>query len=102
MYLRTHHYFGARKSRCTWSAITTFRIGSSGIWRILNELELSRLSASQRSKRHWDRYKRYEQQLPGQRVRVNVKFIQPIGVTRKKHDQFNAIDDCTRIRVLRA
>ncbi|MET1003446.1 MAG: DDE-type integrase/transposase/recombinase, partial [Acidimicrobiia bacterium] len=28
-------------------------------------------------------------------------FIEPIGGSRKKHYQFTAIDDCTRIRVLR-
>jgi transposase-like protein len=30
-----------------------------------------------------------------------VKFIAPLKGTRKKHYQFTAIDDCTRIRVLR-
>ena len=52
------------------------KISPSGIWRILNKLGMSRLPASQRYK---DRYKRYEKQLPGQRVQVDVKFIQPIG-----------------------
>jgi hypothetical protein len=31
-----------------------------------------------------------------------MKFIEPIAGTRKKHYQFTAIDDCTRIRVLRS
>jgi transposase-like protein len=30
-----------------------------------------------------------------------VKFIEPLPGTRKKHYQYTAIDDCTRIRVLR-
>ena len=30
-----------------------------------------------------------------------MKFIEPVGGSRKKHYQFTAIDDCTRIRVLR-
>jgi transposase InsO family protein len=30
-----------------------------------------------------------------------VKFIAPLKGSRKKHYQFTAIDDCTRIRVLR-
>ena len=29
-----------------------------------------------------------------------MKFIAPLKGTRKKHYQFTAIDDCTRIRVL--
>jgi len=32
---------------------------------------------------------------------VDVKFVAPIGGTRRKHYQFTAIDDCTRLRVLR-
>src|SRR3954449_9797488 len=47
------------------------------------------------------RWKRYEKPLPGHRVQVDVKFLGPIGAKRKKHYQFTAIDDCTRIRVLR-
>ena len=43
----------------------------------------------------------YEKQRPGHRVQVDVKFIEPLPGTRKKHYQFTAIDDCTRLRVLR-
>jgi hypothetical protein len=43
--------------------------------------------------------------LPGHRVQLDVKFIQPLPArqtgARRKHDQFTAIDDCTRLRVLR-
>jgi Integrase core domain len=36
------------------------------------------------------------------RVQIDVKFIAPLQGSRKnKHYQFTAIDDCTRIRVLR-
>ena len=48
-----------------------------GVWRILNKLGMSRLPSSQRYKHHKDRWKRYEKQLPGQRVQVDVKFIDP-------------------------
>ena len=41
--------------------------------------------------------------LPGHRVQLDVKFIQPLpGASKaKKYYQFTAIDDCTRLRVLR-
>ena len=43
--------------------------------------------------------------LPGHRVQLDVKFIQPLPASqagaRRKHYQFTAIDDCTRLRVLR-
>ena len=41
---------------------------------------------------------------PGHQLQVDVKFIEPLGqkgLRRKKHYQFTAIDDCTRLRVLR-
>jgi transposase InsO family protein len=62
---------------------------------------MSRLPASQRYRRHVDRWKRYEKPLPGHRVQIDVKFIAPLQGSRKKHYHFTAIDDCTRIRVLR-
>jgi hypothetical protein len=54
--------------------------------------------------------------LPGHHVQLDVKFIAPIGAVaprpastatgaarprRKKYYQYTAIDDCTRLRVLR-
>ena len=51
--------------------------------------------------RHKKRWTRYEKPLPGHQVQVDVKFIEPIGQTRRKYYQYTAIDDCTRIRVLR-
>jgi transposase InsO family protein len=41
--------------------------------------------------------------LPGHRVQLDVKFIQPLpGAPKaKKYYQFTAIDDCTWLRVLR-
>ena len=51
------------------------------------------------------RWKRYEKQRPGHQLQVDVKLIEPLGqkgLRRKKYYQFTAIDDCTRLRVLRA
>jgi hypothetical protein len=76
-------------------------ISQSGVWRILKRLDMNRLPASQRYRRHDRRWKRCEKQRPGHHVQVDVKFIEPLPGTRKKHYQFAAIDDCTRLRVLR-
>jgi len=54
-------------------------VSPSGVWRILKRLDLNRLPSSQRYKRHDRRWKRYEKQLPGNRLQVDVKFIEPIG-----------------------
>ena len=86
MYLRRYH---------------DLTLSPSGIWRILRRLGLSRLPTSQRYRRHQDRWKRYEKPEPGHQVQIDVKFIAPLKGSRRKHYQFTAIDDCTRIRVLR-
>jgi hypothetical protein len=60
-------------------------------------------------RRHDKRWKRYEKQQPGHRVQIDVKFIEPLAAAgtdnkagrRRKYYQFTAIDDCTRLRVLR-
>jgi transposase InsO family protein len=88
------------------------------VWRILKRLEMNRLPASQKHKTHDRRWKHYEKQLPGHRVQIDVKFVEPLpaqaaaaatahgdrsgrGKRRRKFYQFTAIDDCTRLRVLR-
>jgi transposase len=101
VYLRSNYHFGPQKIAMYLRRYHDIEISPSGVWRVLNRLDMSRLPASQRYKRHKDRWKRYEKPLPGHRVQVDVKFIEPVGGSRKKHYQFTAIDDCTRIRVLR-
>src|SRR3954447_20024330 len=77
------------------------------VWRLANSeaLNMNRLPASQRYKRHTGRWKRYEKQRPGHHVQIDVKFIEPIAAgtgRRKRYYQYPAIDACTRLRVLRA
>jgi hypothetical protein len=47
------------------------------VWRILKRLEINRLPASQRYKRLDKRWQRYEKQLPGHQVQIDVKFAAP-------------------------
>jgi transposase InsO family protein len=101
VYLRRSYHFGPYKISMYLRRYHDMEISPSGVWRILKRLDMSRLPASQRYKRHVDRWKRYEKPLPGHRVQLDVKFIAPLKGSRKKHYQFTAIDDCTRIRVLR-
>jgi transposase InsO family protein len=101
VYLRRNYHFGPHKIAMYLKRYHDVVISPSGIWRILKRLDMSRLPASQRYRRHVDRWKRYEKPLPGHRVQIDVKFIAPLQGSRKKHYQFTAIDDCTRIRVLR-
>lgn len=101
VYLRRNYHFGPQKIAMYLRRYHDITISPSGVWRILKKLDMSRLPSSQRYTRTKTRWKRYEKQLPGHRVQVDVKFLDPLPGSRKKHYQFTAIDDCTRIRVLR-
>ena len=105
IYLRQHYHFGPAKIAMYLKRYHDIQLSPSGVWRILKRLELNRLPASQRHKRHDRRWKRYEKPLPGHRVQLDVKFIEPLSGSRSgsrpKHYQLTAIDDCTRLRVLR-
>jgi transposase len=104
IWLRQHYHFGPAKIAMYLARYHDITISVSGMWRILKRLGLNRLPASQRYRRHNLRWKRYEKQRPGHQLQVDVKFIEPLGQTgrRRKYYQFTAIDDCTRLRVLRA
>ena len=101
VYLRRSYHFGPHKIAMYLKRYHDVVISPSGVWRILKRLGMSRLPTSQRYRRHAERWKRYEKPLPGHRVQVDVKFIAPLAGSRRRHYQFTAIDDCTRIRVLR-
>jgi transposase InsO family protein len=103
LHLRQHYHFGPAKIAMYLKRYHDVSLSPSGVWRILKRLELNRLPASQRYKRLDRRWQRYEKQLPGHQVQIDVKFIQPLKAPakKKKYYQFTAIDDCTRLRVLR-
>lgn len=101
IYLRQQYHFGPQKIAMYLRRYHEVTISVSGVWRILHRLDLGRLPASQRYKRYEQRWKRYEKPLPGHQVQIDVKFIAPLPGSRKPHYQFTAIDDCTRLRVLR-
>jgi transposase InsO family protein/transposase-like protein len=105
VYLRQHYHFGPAKISMYLARYHDVTVSRSGVWRILKRLDMNRLPSPQRYKRTEHRWKRYEKQLPGHRIQVDVKFIEALtskGQGRaKRYYQFTAIDDCTRIRVLR-
>jgi transposase InsO family protein len=104
VYLRQTYHFGPEKIAMYLKRYHDVTVSKSGVWRILKRLDMNRLPTSQRYKTHKQRWKRYEKQRPGHHVQVDVKFLAPIKGADgrlRKHYQFTAIDDCTRLRVLR-
>jgi transposase InsO family protein len=71
------------------------------VHRLLQKHGLNRLPANQKHRPHGKRWQRYEKPQPGHRLQLDVKFLERIPGTRKRLYQFTAIDDCTRIRVLK-
>jgi len=79
-------------------------IAPSSVHRLLGKHGMSRLPANQKHRPHrtrWTRWTRYEKPQPGHRLQLDVKFLERIPGTRKRLYQFTAIDDGTRIRVLK-
>jgi len=101
VYLRQTYHFGPWKIQMYLKRYHDIDICSSGVWRILKRLNMNRLPYNQRYKRHKERWKRYEKPEPGHRIQVDVKFLAKIPGTRRRYHQYTAIDDCTRLRILR-
>jgi len=98
IYLRQNYHFGPGKISMYLQRYHQVKISHSGIWRILKRLQMNRLPASQKHKAYHRRWKRYQKQLPGHRVQIDVTFIQPLpaaarGKRRRKFYQFTALDD---------
>ncbi len=101
IYLRQTYHFGPWKIQMYLKRYHDIDVSSSGVWRILKRLNMNCLPYNQRYKKHKERWKRYEKPEPGHRIQVDVKFLEKIPGTRKRYHQYTAIDDCTRLRVLR-
>jgi len=73
-------------------------VSKQTVWRLYKEHGLNRL----KYKKKWQRYPQYyAKPLPGDRIQVDVKFLDKLAFSGKKYYQFTAVDDCTRLRVLR-
>ena len=102
LYLRQHYHFGAgqdrRLSEAVSSAVDRAFLGASHPAAARHEPAAGQSEAPARTRKRWQRY---EKPQPGHRLQVDVKFLERIPGTRKRLYQFTAIDDCTRIRVLK-
>ena len=101
LYLRQSYHFGAGTIAAYLKRFHGIGVASSSVQRILGKHGMSRLPANQKHQPHGKRWQRYEKPQPGHRLQMDVKFLERIPGTRKRLYQFTAIDDCTRIRVLK-
>ena len=101
IYLRERYHFGPWKIQMYLKRYHDIAMSGPGIYRILKRLNMNRLPNNQGYKRFKETYRKYEKPLPGHRIQMDVKFLEKIGDTRARYYQFTAIDDCTRLRVMR-
>ena len=102
LHLRRTYYLG--QQRISWYLMRYhgIKVSPAGVWCVLKRNGLNRLPQNQR-KRSMEQFKRYEKQVPGHRIQVDVKFLffTDKGGKRIKRYQYTAIDDATRARALR-
>ncbi len=101
LYLRERYRFGAPGSPAIYIASTISMWRRSTAHRILIRYGMNRLPANQKRQPTGRPWHRYEKPQPGHRLQIDVKFLERIAGSRKRLYQFTAIDDCTRIRVLK-
>ena len=101
LYLRQHYHFGPGRIAAYLQRFHQIAIAVSSVHRILTRHGMNRLPASQKHRPHGKRWQRYEKPQPGHRLQLDVKFLERIPGTHRRLYQFTAIDDCTRIRVLK-
>ena len=101
LYLRQHYHFGPARIAAYLHRFHRIEIAGSSVHRILQRHGMNRLPANQKHQPHGKRWQRYEKAQPGHRLQLDVKFLERIPGSRRRLYQFTAIDDCTRIRVLK-
>jgi transposase InsO family protein len=101
LYLRERYHFGPGRTANYLQRFHHLAVARSTVHRVLIRYGMNRLPASLKRRPTGRPWKRYEKPQPGHRVQVDVKFLERIAGSRKRLYQFTAIDDCTRIRVLK-
>src|SRR5262245_10936051 len=101
LYLRQHYHFGPGRIADYLKRFHQQSLAVSSVHRILVRHGMARLPANQKHRSHEKRWRRDEKPQPGHRLQVDVKFLERIPGSRTRLYQFTAIDDCTRIRVLK-
>lgn len=101
IYLRQHYHMGPWKIQAYLKRYHGITLSTGGIYRILRRLHMNRLPANQRYRPHAERWRRYEKPQPGHHIQIDVKFLDALPGHQRRHYQYTAIDDCTRLRVLK-
>lgn len=102
--LHIRREFGLGQLRISWylERHHGIKVSPDGVYGVLKRHGVNRLPPGS-PKRSPSTYKRYEKQVPGHQVQIDVKFLffKDGQGRRIKRFQYTAIDDATRVRALR-
>jgi transposase InsO family protein len=93
---RLEHKFGANRAQIWLARVHQVRVATETIQRVFRDIGVPHLVKTRR--RRPKQLKLFEKERPGDSVQVDVKVIVR---ARRKWFQYTAIDDCTRVRILR-
>ena len=100
LYLRRKYHLGPMRIVWYLQRYHDITVSDAGVYRILRRHGLSRLP--RKAGRRAVHTRRYEKQVPGHHIQIDVKFLTFKGNGGRpiKRYQYTAIDDATRIRAL--
>jgi transposase len=94
---RLEQEFGAGRTRIWLERVHRVRVATQTIQAVFRDIGVPHLVKTRR--RRPKQLKLFEKERPGDSVQVDVKVV---ARGRSKWFQYTAIDDCTRVRVLRS
>lgn len=101
LYLRRMYHLGQHRIAWYLDRYHSIKISSGAVYQVLKRSGLNRLPRNARKR--CVATKRYEKQVPGHHIQIDVKFLHfadPKG-KRIRRFQYTAIDDATRVRALK-
>jgi transposase InsO family protein len=102
LHLRKTYYLGQLRISWYLQRYHGIKVSPGGVYSVLKRNGLNKLPQNQR-KRSMEQFKRYEKQVPGHRIQIDVKFLfftDKSGRQLKRY-QYTAIDDASRARALK-
>jgi len=101
LYLRRKYHLGPIRIVWYLARYHGIKISDAGVYRILKRNGLNRLPRGTRMRKLHT--KRYQRQVPGHHIQVDIKFLTFKGKSGEKIRRFQctAIDDATRVRALK-
>lgn len=103
IHLRKLYHFGPERIHLYLRRYHQIDISESSVYRVLARNHMNRLPRNVKRRSPGPSVTRYEKQVPGHHIQVDVKFLRFTSKDKKiiKRYQYTAIDDATRIRALK-